>query len=142
MMRLQNLVAFKTGHPEIDSDHANLAKIIDAVFDSMADNGGTEVCKKLLESFIDAAKQHFTREEQILLDIGFPGVKRHCLYHDDLLEQAIQIKRNCDAMLEQNQLRDCFEAMARFFIDDVIRGDMEFVSFMQERGIVRPTPRV
>ena len=142
MGRLQNLMSFKTGHPEIDADHANLAAIIDAVLDSMeSGNEGHEACKQLLDSFIQAAKQHFTREEQILMDIGFPGIKKHCLYHDQLLDQAMEVKHGCDSMIEQRLLRGCFEDMARFFVDDVIRGDMEFVSFMQERGIAPPPLR-
>jgi hypothetical protein len=40
-------------------------------------------------------------------------------------------------MLERNHLRQCFEEMARFFVDDVIRGDMEFVSYFQVTGIVQ-----
>jgi hemerythrin-like metal-binding protein len=132
-------MAFKTGHPEIDQDHQDLAIIIDSVFESMeAEDGEADTCKTLLASFIDAARQHFLREEQILLDIGFPGYKAHCLYHDQLLNQAMEAKRKCEILVEQRQLRGCFEAMACFFVDDVIRGDMEFVSFMQERGIVDP----
>ena len=135
MRRLQDLTAFKTGHPEIDGDHAKLAELIDAIHAE----DGKETCRQLLASFIEAAKQHFTREEQILLDMGFPGLKRHCLYHDALLEQAVEVKRHCDEMSEPQHLQNCFEEMAHFFIDDVIRGDMEFVSFMQERGI-SPAP--
>ncbi len=133
-------MAFKTGHPEIDDDHAKLAAIIDAIADSIGSDDDTDICRRLLGSFIEAARQHFVREEQILLDISFPGLKRHCIYHDELLKQAVQVKRNCEDMLERHQLQACFEDMARFFVDDVIRGDMEFVSFLQERGAV-PAPR-
>ena len=142
MPGLQNLVSFKTGHPGIDADHARLAEIIDAINDAVGGDGDPLLCRHLLVSFIDAARQHFADEEAILLDMGFPGFKRHCLYHDELLEQAITVKRNCDVLMERRQLRTCFEEMARFFIDDVIRGDMEFVSFMQERGIVPPARRL
>ncbi|TAN78304.1 MAG: hypothetical protein EPN20_01060 [Magnetospirillum sp.] len=138
MPRLTNLEAFTTGHPEVDGDHANLAAIIDAIKDAMDGPGDPDACKKLLESFIDTARQHFIREERILDAIGFPGLERHRLYHGKLLAQATQVKRNCDEMVEPQQLHDCFDEMARFFIDDVIRGDMEFVSFMQERRIKPP----
>ncbi|MDO8607386.1 MAG: hemerythrin family protein [Phaeospirillum sp.] len=142
MPKLQNLMALRIGHPEIDQDHANLARIIDAIADSLDEDGGTDACKRLLASFIEAATLHFSREEHILGEIGFPGLDRHRLYHEELLEQAVRVKQNCDAMVERHHLRGCFEEMARFLIDDVIRGDMEFVSFLQERGIVSPALRI
>jgi hemerythrin-like metal-binding protein len=137
MAKFQDLNSFKTGHPAIDEDHANLAAIIDAIDDAINGDGEAEACRQLLDAFIEAARQHFIREEHVLKAVGFPGFGRHCLYHRKLLEQAKVVKTHCDQMLERNHLRQCFEEMARFFVDDVIRGDMEFVSYFQVTGIVQ-----
>jgi hemerythrin-like metal-binding protein len=137
MARFQDLKSFHTGHPDIDADHAELAEIIDAIDDAVDAEGEGENCRHLLDSFIGAARRHFQREEDILKAAEFPGLERHCIYHRQLLEQAITVKAHCDEMLEKNHLRQCFEEMARFFVDDVIRGDMEFVSHLQSIGMTK-----
>ncbi len=137
LAKFKSLKSFHTGHPDIDADHAELAEIIDAIDDAVDGGGEAENCRQLLNAFIDAARGHFQREEQILEVAGFPGLERHCVYHRQLLDQAIAVKAHCDEMLERNHLRQCFEEMARFFVDDVIRGDMEFVSHLQAVGLAR-----
>jgi hemerythrin-like metal-binding protein len=131
------LLAFKTGHAEIDAEHLRLAEIIDAVNAEIESGGGPEICKDLLQSFIEAAKGHFTNEERILSEIGFPRLKQHCFYHNQLLTQALEVKAHCEEILESDHFRKCFEEMAKFFVDDVIRGDMDFVSFLETKGVAK-----
>jgi hemerythrin-like metal-binding protein len=131
------LLAFRTGHSEIDAEHLRLAEIIDAVNDEIENGGGPEICKDLLQSFIEAAKSHFVNEERVLLEIGFPRLKEHCVYHNQLLTQATTVKQRCEEILESDHFQKCFEEMAKFFVDDVIRGDMDFVSFMEAKGITK-----
>jgi hemerythrin-like metal-binding protein len=131
------LSAFRTGHPEIDAEHLRLAEIIDSVNAELESGCVPEICKNLLQSFIDVARSHFANEEKVLLEIGFPRLTEHCVYHTQLLTQAIEVKKHCEEVMENEHFRICFEEMAQFFVDDVIRGDMDFVSFMETTGITK-----
>ena len=133
-MKVEMLEAFLTGHPDIDDDHRQLVEMINLVSDAIESNELNQ-CRKLLDSFVEVARNHFAREEVILREVGFPGVEEHCIYHNGLLERADAVKRLCQEMADQGQLKECFDQMAGFFIDDVVKGDHIFVSYLVSAGV-------
>ncbi len=135
-MKLEMLESFLTGHPEIDADHRKLIEVINLIDDAISDNDFGE-CRNLLDSFLLVAKSHFEREENILRKIDFPDVDNHTQYHMDMLDRAEAVKNLCREMKEKHLLKECFDEMVSFLIDDVVRGDSVFVSYMIDKGIVR-----
>ena len=137
-MKIELLESFLTGHHEIDEDHRNLVETINLVSEAI-DSKEMDQCKSLLDSFVEVAKNHFAREEAILREIKYPGIEKHCEYHDGLLGRANIVKRLCQDMAERGKLKDCFEGMANFFIDDVVKGDVMFVSYLEQVGVTKKT---
>jgi len=135
-MKIEMLESFFTGHSEIDEDHKNLVESINLVSEAINSNELVE-CKKLLDSFVEIARNHFSREEDILREVNFPGVDKHCEYHDGLLERAGAVKKLCQQIDDQSLIKKCFDEMASFFIDDVVRGDHEFVSHLVNAGVAK-----
>lgn len=135
-MKIEFLKSFKTGHAQIDRDHAKIVDIINDVSEAI-NNGSFDICDKLSESFLQVTNEHFDREEKILHEIGFPNAEEHKRYHDKLKKQARIVKSLCEKMNDKKKLAKCFDEMVTFVIDDIIRGDMEFVSFMIEEGIIQ-----
>ncbi len=135
-MQIEMLEAFLTGHSEIDDDHRQLVDVINLVNEAIAANE-LKQCRNLLNSFVDVAKDHFAREEAILRQAGFPGVEEHCSYHNALLERTYEVKKLCQDMADRGHLKECFDEMAGFLIDDVVKGDHVFVSFLANAGMIR-----
>lgn len=122
-MEIELLESFKTCHAGIDTDHEQMIDIINSVSDATIKRELGQ-CKKLLLSFMDFARDHFTREEKILFDSGFPGAESHALYHQELLGRADGVRQLC-------------VEMAGFLIEDVVKGDSQFVSHLIEKGLVK-----
>jgi hemerythrin len=135
-MKLEMLESFFTGHPEIDADHRKIIDVINLVDDAITNNELGQ-CRRLLDSFLEVAKEHFDREEEILKKIGFPDVDNHQTYHEDMLDRAEAVKNLCREMKDQGHIKECFDEMVGFLIDDVVRGDSVFVSYMIDKGIVK-----
>lgn len=136
MARIELLETFEVGHAGIDADHRQLVAIINDISDAIDDDRMTE-CRGLLESFLDVAAQHFRTEEGLLSEIGFPRIGEHSAYHAELLMRATAIKEMCAGLTETTKLRQCFEDLARFMVDDIVRGDLDFKSFLEANGLVR-----
>ncbi len=135
-MKIELLDSFRTGHAGIDADHEQLVEIINLVSDAISE-GELMECKKLLSSFMQCARDHFEREEKILFETKFPGAVAHAAYHHNLLGRSDEVRQLCEEMAAANKLEKCFEEMAGFFIDDVVKGDSQFVSHLIEKGLVR-----
>ena len=120
----------------IDNDHKNLLKImIDTK--SAIEAGDNNKCVILLTSLLKEARDHFAREEQYLLDVKYPGLEKHKVYHKELLLKADTTKRICEGIETEHDLKECFDGMADFLIDDILRGDIMFKSYLEYEGLVK-----
>lgn len=130
------LPSYEIGHAEIDGDHRHLFKLVEAIRGGLAkrDSGltGAEVQK-----FIDAAEKHFAREEEILAQAGFPEIDRHKAYHTSLLTKAKQLGRICGTEIDPKKADACYGELISFLVDDVVRGDSQFKSYLEHRGVTR-----
>lgn len=136
MDKLEMPASFRIGHDEIDDDHEKIIDIINEIKETITDEE-VEACRRLFDSFIRMAKDHFDREEGILREAGFPRLDEHAVFHDELLKKAHRVKKLCIDMSDRELLRECFDEMAAFMIEDVVRGDLDFKSFLEEKGLAK-----
>jgi len=119
----------------IDDDHKRLLSIMQHVRDSILQEDFKR-CSTLLEELLVEANEHFTREEEFLTEANYPEVIEHHEYHQGLIEQASTVKSICDGIEEKHDLKECFDAMVQFLIDDILGGDIKFKSFLEDRGYI------
>ncbi|MGD9537052.1 MAG: bacteriohemerythrin [Alphaproteobacteria bacterium] len=132
---------FEIGVPEIDRDHREMVALTNAIRDAlMAEQ--YELSSRLIAELLAAAKAHFEREEALLAHHGFPRLQRHVRYHVGLLDKAERMKRVCENVTGKHEIRDCYDEMLSFLVDDVVRGDYDFKSFLEEKGIAKTEPRL
>jgi hemerythrin len=124
---------FETGIADIDGDHRALIALATAIGDGLARRD--ERFRATLQEFIDAAEKHFTKEEDILGRAGFPDLDAHKAYHASLLTRAKELRKICDAEGDAEQAASCYSGLVDFLIDDVVRGDTQFKSFLDHRGL-------
>lgn len=117
----------------IDEDHQKLLKIMQDVKRSIEQDNYNE-CVVLLNALLKEAREHFSREESFLYEAGYPDLEEHKKYHKELLVQADIIKRICEGIETEHDLKECFDGMADFLIDDILRGDIKFKSFLEYEG--------
>lgn len=117
----------------IDNDHRELLDIMLEVKEAIND-GNNKKCVQLLTSLLEHAREHFSREEEFLEKVKYPKLERHKLYHEKLLLKADTTKRMCERIETKHDLIECFDMMATFLIDDILRGDIEFKSFLEYEG--------
>ncbi|MCW8915721.1 MAG: hemerythrin family protein [Magnetovibrio sp.] len=135
-MKIELLQTFITGHPMIDGEHAEIVDMINAISDSIAEEDAKQ-CAAKLDQFLVVCDNHFKSEEALLANAGYPDLKDHAAFHAELLLKAKAVKALCIKTDEPDRLKRCFDEMATLLIEDVVRGDMQFVSFLEEKGLIR-----
>lgn len=136
MVKLQWLETFELGLPEIDDDHRELLSIMKSI-ESAADAEDFERCAELLDSLIDFSRSHFEREEELLAKAGYPHLGLHSEYHSGLLARAGTVKEICKGIRSKETFKDCCAEMFKFLVDDIIAGDLNFKSFLEEKGVIK-----
>jgi hemerythrin len=131
--------SFLTGHPEIDREHREIFEIINSVGEAIAAHEFS-MCHRLAGSFLEVCRDHFVHEESILADLKFPRLAPHATFHAQLLEKAEAIRDLCERQSDPDHLGECFNELVHFFLEDVVKGDLDFVSFLIEKGVATPRP--
>ena len=128
---------YNIGIDFIDQDHKDILTVMRELRDAIT-NGNLEVCARISDRMIEVAKNHFIKEEAYLEKVNYPDLNGHKKYHKTLLLQAKQVKEICEGINHEHDLMTCFKSMEEFLIDDVINGDLEFVSFLEHEGHIKP----
>ncbi|RDH81492.1 MAG: hypothetical protein DIZ80_15545 [endosymbiont of Galathealinum brachiosum] len=127
---------FEIGVQFIDDDHKRLLSIMLNTRKAI-EEGDNKKCVQLLTSLLKEANDHFEREEKYLLEVKYPELEEHKKYHRELLVQVETTKRICEGIETEHDLSKCFDGMARFLIDDILKGDINFKSYLQYEGYVK-----
>lgn len=134
-MKVELLQTFITGHPVIDEEHGKIVDAINDVSDAISASD-YERCATLLDDFLQICIDHFATEERLLEELGYPGLADHVVFHKELVIKAKAVKLLCMDMGNPDHIQLCFDEMATLLIQDVVQGDMQFVSFLIENNIV------
>lgn len=133
MRRIEFLDSFSIDNGPLDVQHRQLFDLINELADAIEANQ-IDRCRAVATRFIDAARAHFLWEENFLRQIGFPHVDEHSVYHGKLLDLAEDARTACTEAGASVDHDACFDQLVTVFIDDVVRGDLTFKSYLQDRA--------
>ena len=117
----------------LDRDHQKMVELVNGIV-AMIDSGETENCEKRVYEFINFAKGHFSREEQVLTKSGYPNVAKHKEHHRELdkkMEHLLEFASmaNVNEMARESLKRE----LVFFLMDDIITTDLDFKEFVAEQ---------
>jgi hemerythrin len=114
----------------LDEDHRLLVEMVNEIT-KMLDSGETANCKTKVLEFINFAKAHFAREEQLLNKVGYPNVSKHQKHHKELDRKMEHMLEFAGLVTVNEMARDSLKKELVFFImDDVITTDLDFKNFI------------
>ena len=91
-MALQWTSTLAIGVPELDAQHQELFRRIDRLLDAMIHNDRSEAGRLL--AFLRAyVVDHFSAEERLMAEVGYPDTARHVLEHRDFAATLQEVDR-------------------------------------------------
>ncbi|HEY9163847.1 MAG TPA: hemerythrin domain-containing protein [Magnetovibrio sp.] len=132
---LELIDSLKTGHVDIDDDHADIIDTINEAMDMAQDREMFTQVPARLDSFVDSCEAHFRKEERILAEANYPLLAEHTAYHDQMLSKARTALQHFCVAHNHDERIQYLEAIIGFLIDDILCSDMTFVSYLKEKGL-------
>ena len=108
--------AYECGHALIDAQHRTLFDDANALLH--ASQAATPQVLSRFEELISHVLGHFSDEERVLRDIGFPGYAAHRRSHMRLAEKAMRLR---EAMILGHHRH---EELLEFLVQDVVERHM------------------
>lgn len=88
---------WSSGNRIIDDEHRVLLELSNSLLDlSLSENSGAELMPGM-ESLLEHVASHFSDEERILSELGYPGVVTHAHLHRDLVQKSIELAARVNA---------------------------------------------
>jgi len=134
--RLEWTPTYELGVEGLDNDHQYLFGLAREICEAV-DKADFGQCRTRTEGFIDALKKHFAMEEEFLERIGYPDTDAHKDFHKTLVTKAEKLKKLCTDGGEHSKIQECYSDTTAVMLDEIIRGDAMFKSYIEYHGIDR-----
>jgi len=79
---------YNTGHSQVDGQHQQLFKIVNALHDAVVTSQNIYTIQELLEALANHTIEHFQTEEALMMAVNYPDYDRHKHTHDYLLSKV------------------------------------------------------
>ncbi|NTV89047.1 MAG: diguanylate cyclase [Clostridiales bacterium] len=117
-IHLEWRIEWESGISSIDRQHMELIEIANALLSMTFTSADKASLSLLLDRLLNCISSHFTDEEKVMHDIGYPSLEQHSLAHRKLSSKALRLK----ASYNNGEIRP--SAFFSFIVDDVILDHM------------------
>jgi len=129
-VRIRWSEALAVGAAALDADHQHLFALTNEVLAAMLDGRGSSVVKAALTELETYTRQHFSREEALLVETGYPEAEAHRASHAHLLTQLEKIR----AMAGEGQPDRVARFLQSWILDHILVADMDYARFLRKRA--------
>jgi len=122
------------GIPSIDQQHRELMSLVNELSVAVENGCDCELAQRRMKKLLDFAAEHFSYEEALMREHGFPGLEQHAAEHAKILEEAANLmetllpENSGRAMLVTAFLTDCAE-------NHILHEDRAISQYFREQGI-------
>ncbi len=122
--------ALSVGNEAIDNDHRRLLKIVGDLDAAIAAGKGPQVISETLVVLTEYAREHFEREERVMLRHHYFGYNLHKWAHDGFLDELGRIIGRLEAG-EAEVDRDTLALLLEWLDNHVCGLDRQLATFLR-----------
>jgi hemerythrin-like metal-binding protein len=124
--------SFNTNIPEIDIQHRYIFTVLNRLYDAVQASSEIYYVKQLFNEMNEYAADHFTTEEKLMAQSGYPGLESQLKQHEYYKEQMVYLS---GAIEEKNPAvcRDLLQFLKDWFINHILQEDLKFAEVMERQ---------
>ncbi len=116
------------GNGRIDQDHRYLFCLINTIEFSLSSCGDKDILETALDQLDYYTKDHFEREEKLMLKISYPKYPDQRSAHELLISQLAEIREKIITIKDKPDMQDIIpditELLRNWLLDHVLKDDM------------------
>jgi hemerythrin len=124
---------------KIDDQHQRLVEFINRLDRSLPQGLVNREVGKVLIALVDYAQHHFSEEEQLMKEAGYPGLEKHKQLHLELLHR-IAVKLQNLKRGNNITVPELTNFIKQWVIDHIIKEDRLFGEYMSNKQIPEKSP--
>ena len=113
---------------EVDDDHRRLVDLFNMLNHAVNDGSDARYIGIVMEELVNCTAWHFSHEERLMLEHGYPGLEAHRQEHLDLMDTVRDLQRE---ILRTGRLEEAeFEVLEQWLTGHILADDMKFGEFL------------
>jgi len=124
----------------VDEEHRILVDHLNKLYDAMAARSTKEVVLSTLGDFVESSRKHFTHEEKIMSESGYPGYLAHIIEHETLTRRINELKDDVKSGKRTVDL-EVMHFLKEWLQSHILNKDMAIGSYLNEKGRNSPQPQ-
>ena len=140
MPHIEWVEGLEVGIEEIDQQHHNLVRLINAVDERRKKGGLRDSANKIIYTLLAFAKFHFRTEETLMIDYDYPGYQKQKDEHEQMLARLEKFHGKA----EKGETVDYFTInnfLCDWFLRHLSSSDMKYVDYFVKYGAAREVER-
>ena len=124
---------YSVGVEKLDHQHQHLFEITNKLIERSGASGDSELASETLAEMVNYAKEHFTDEEILMREYGYPDIESHKKQHDYFInttaELAISFMDN-----RNTTAGEIAEFLILWLTTHILKSDMKYKEFFKAKS--------
>lgn len=125
MGRIEWKEEYQTGVELIDAQHRHLVEIINKFEDALQKGKGSRQMNEILNDLTGYTQEHFSTEERLMAEAGYPQLKLHQSQHRQLLQKVERFQFEYNGA-GRRITADMHEFLAYWLVTHILRDDKAY----------------
>jgi hemerythrin len=123
---------YSVGVEKIDRQHRHLFEIINKLIDRSASSSDFKIVSETLTEMLKYAKEHFTTEEELMQEYGYPEIEQHKEQHIYFFKTTAELSIN--ALNKQSMVAsEIVEFLKMWLTLHILKCDMKYKEFFKAK---------
>jgi len=118
---------YEVNNSDIDSEHRIFVHIINKIKTGFENGISAKSLDRLVEELLKYADFHFCSEENIMLEVDYPGFEHHKKEHSDLL---MQLRNMVFSYNNSTVMDELLKFLVDWFVKHTIQEDKKLAQFL------------
>lgn len=125
---------YSVGITEIDQQHQKLIDLINTLHDAMAKGQAKATLGRILDDLIAYCAKHFTLEEKLFDQFGYPDTADHKEKHQKMTAKVLALQQQ----FQQGKVTitmDVMDFLQQWLDKHILGTDKKYASFLSSKGV-------
>lgn len=126
--------SFSVGVSEMDRQHRRIIDLINSLIEKHEIEVDSEIISDTLTRMLEYANEHFRREEQYMLESGYPDYSRQREEHNEFKKKTALF--SIDIIKGKATIpKEILTYLKDWWTNHILESDMRYKDFFSERGV-------
>jgi hemerythrin len=119
----------------LDNDHKKIVLLINELHEGLLSGRAKPELDRVFENLVSFTRIHFSHEEQLLVQTGYPGAAAHQQEHKTMIRQVLELQERFRSGAPLGMYLDGMELLKSWLFNHMYGSDQEYGPYLEANGV-------